>query len=299
MAYRHVVVSQAARIRTIKDQLIVEIDERHSLPIEDINAIVLESQQITISVASLAKLAEAGVAVFVCDEKHLPNGVLLPINSYSRQLRMLRLQADLPKVTAKHIWQYIVTAKIRNQAKCLELTRCENYSKLLSLSKKVKSGDSTNVEAQAASIYFRMLFGSHFRRREDSTINACLNYGYAIMRGMIAKNLVMYGLEPSWGIFHHSELNNFNLADDLLEPFRPIIDLIVAKNTWGTALDLTTEAKRELYNSLNMSTYSGGQIHSVAYAIERTVQSLSRCLNDPSQQLVLPELIEPRLHVYE
>jgi CRISPR-associated protein Cas1 len=237
--------------------------------------------------------------VYVCDEKHMPSAILHPFCRYSRQKKQLMMQLEQSKPATKRMWRDIVVAKIRNQAKCLELCGVdeEYYKKILNMSLLVQSGDPTNVEAQAAALYFRTLFGSSFTRSDENEINAALNYGYAIVRGYIARTLANYGFEPCIGIHHHSELNNFNLADDIIEPFRALVDLYVFQNMPNEVF--SSSDKRELCNILNYEMISNGERHSTAYAIERLIHSLERCMGGESDSLIIPHFEELRRHEYE
>ena len=191
----------------------------------------------------------------------------------------------------------MVQEKIRNQGRCLEFCGKENIvDKLVD---KVKSGDTTNVESMAAAAYFPMLFGEDFTRRTPYLVNDILNYGYMILRSAIARYLAIYGFEPSLGLFHHSELNAFNLADDLLEPFRPLVDLYAFRFVESEEEYLTKEMRRGLVQLLNCNIRSGKEVHSVNHAIEREVQGLSRCFEDASAVLLLPELMPLQAHAYE
>lgn len=278
-------------------------DENYSIPIEDISSLMLETDKIQISSHALRELTLNGTVVYVCDEKHLPCGVFLPFNSHSRQLRVLQKQFNIKKPLQKRLWQQIVQQKILNQAECLKICNNEGYLKLLSLSKQVQSGDSTFIESQAAAQYFKMLYGNGFKRKnkpsfeETDVLNAAMNYGYAVIRALIARNLVAYGFETSLGIFHHSETNNFNLADDLLEPFRPIVDLFTVEKIEGETL--TSEHKRMLYNILHLEVRLGNENHSVMYAAEKTVKSLATVYKNDEGRLILPELIPLKTHQYE
>lgn len=166
------------------------------------------------------------------------------------------------------------------------------------MAERVKSGDSENVEATAAQKYFTVLFGKDFTRGEEGGRNAALNYGYAILRGSMARYLAVYGFTSAFGLHHRNSLNSFNLADDLMEPFRPVVDLMVSRYVCKGD-ELTPETKRMLFNCLNLDILSGGQHHSVAYAAERLVHSLNRSLSSGEAKLVLPKLLEPTQHSYE
>ena len=199
----------------------------------------------------------------------------------------------------KRLWQSIVKAKILNQAICLYLTGHTSQAEALrAMAERVRSGDSENVEAAAAQFYFPVLFGEGFTRGEDNGVNAGLNYGYAVLRGCIARYLAVYGFLPSLGLHHRSTLNAFNLADDLIEPFRPVVDLLTARSITEDE-ELSSPQKRLLFNCLNLDILSGKQHHSVSYAIERLVQSLSRSAERPEAGLLLPTLLETEQHRYE
>ena len=299
MAFRNVVVENPARISVKNQQLIINTEAEHSLPLEDISSLLLESTQSIITTAALSKLGQCGCAVFVCDEKHMPCAVLTPFACHSRGFAVLKAQLNMGEVLKKQLWQSIVKAKIKNQARCLKMCGYSEASEgLFNMAEEVRSGDSGNIEAVAAHRYFPALFGKSFIRGSDNGINAALNYGYAILRGCIARDLAVYGFQPELGLHHRNELNSFNLADDLIEPFRPLIDLMVY-----TCFDMDGELdkykKRQLLNCLNLDILSGKQKHSASYAIERLVQSLSRSISSGKAGLILPELIELKQHSYE
>jgi len=299
MAFRNLFVGNNAYISTKQEQLLVKTDSEHSFPIEDINAVLLESRHITITTSAMAKLAQYGVAMFVCDEKHLPCGVLHPMSQHSRERKWLLLQISQDKPKLKRLWQQIVKTKILNQAECLRLCEIEGELRLKTIAKEVLSGDTGNAEGIAAGFYFKKLFGKDFTRDMDCLRNAALNYGYAIMRGIIARTLAVYGYCPALGIHHHSELNAFNLADDFIEPLRPLVDLYVAKNIPAGEGNLTPEIKHGLFGLLNMAIESGGEKHSISYAVDRMVQSLGRCFEGADKSLVLPGLIGLVPHLYD
>lgn len=297
MAFRNIMIENPATISVKNSQLIIKTDCEHSVAIEDISAVMLENRQSTITTAALSALGQRGCAVFMCDEKHMPCAVLNGFSQYCREYAVLKSQLHTGEVLKKHLWREIVVAKIKNQAKCLAYVR-NNDVGLLPMTETVRSGDSGNVEATAAQKYFPALFGSDFTRSNENGINAGLNYGYAILRGYMARCLTVYGFLPALGLHHRSELNNFNLADDLMEPFRPVIDLLVStlfdENTF-----LTPENKRMLFNCLNLDILFDGKHQSIAYAMELEVQSLSRSLSEAENRLILPELLELNQHSYE
>lgn len=167
--------------------------------------------------------------------------------------------------------------------------------------KEVQSGDRTHVEAKAAAYYFRCMYGLGFSRGNDHIINSTLNYGYAIIRGMIARSIICYGLEPSIGIFHHSELNNYNLADDMIEPFRPLVDLYVSSHFDISEIDstLTPEMKKGLFGIINFDMSVKGDMRIVSNCIDMLIASYSSALQGNRTELDLPELIQLQVHSYE
>ncbi len=299
MSYRNIVISSNVRIGVKNEQLVISGEVEGSVPIEDIKILMIESRTATISSYALSLLAQRGVCVFLCDDKHLPCAIMTPFSQNSRQRKQIELQFSQSKPKLKNMWSEIVISKILNQAKCLELCGIdkEDVQKLRAFTKRVLSGDSTNVEAVAALYYFTHLFGEGFSRKDENDINSALNYGYAIIRGYICRTVAKYGYEPSIGIHHCSQLNNFNLADDLIEPFRPLVDLFVFKKCLG--LDFDKNVKRDLATILNYEIMYKGQKHSAAYAIELVVQSLGKNFSQDAERLVLPELNGLVLHEYE
>ena len=299
MAFRTIVVERPAAISVNRAQLVIRSDREHRVSPEDLSVLLIESRQSTISAAALSLLGQCGCTVFFCDEKHLPCAVLLPYLQHSRNLSVIKMQIEMPAPLKKQLWKNIVVSKITNQAACLSLIGKEDTAaELLALCKRVRSGDTENMEAIAAAKYFKHLFGSSFTRKSELPINSALNYGYAIIRGCMARNLTSYGFLPALGLHHKNELNAFNLADDMMEPFRPLVDVFVSLG-FETEDDFSTPMKRQLANILNLDLLSGGQHHSAAFSIERMVQSLSRSLSEGTSLLVLPELCELRQHTYE
>ncbi len=299
MAYRNIFITNPCKISTKNEQFVIDGEIKATVPIEDINCVLIENPQVNISVYTLSKLAEEGVCVFTCDNRHMPCGVLMPFNQHSRQLQILEFQIAQTKPAQKQLWKQIVAAKVENQAKCLEICGKDGSEKLFAMAKRIGSGDPENIEGTAAAFYFKSLFGAGFSRTQEGHTNAMLNYGYAILRGVLARDLACYGFQPSLGIHHCSDLNAFNLADDLIEPFRPIVDLFVALNEDEDAEILTKEEKARLFNLLNAEIISKGEKHSVAYAMERTVKSLNKYYKKEGTEILLPELVELKQHSYE
>ena len=298
MKYRNIYIANKCYLSTKNNCLVIDNGEIDSVPIEDIRYVMVDNKQTIMSAALLSKLALAGATVSICDDFHLPTSVLFPDNVYSRKLKLLELQLDQTVPAKKRLWTQIVKSKIENQSKCLSFCGFEEQSRNLdNMAKAVKSGDPQNTEGRAAAYYFKALYGQDFRRGDDNEINASLNYGYSIIRSYIARTLVVYGLEPFLGVHHKSELNNFNLADDLLEPFRPFVDLY----TWQkmqNGIDFSTAYRAEMLSIMNMDMLSKKQYCSIDVAVERLVQSLVACYKKNQTELTLPELIELQYHRY-
>ncbi len=300
MPFRNVIIESPAHISLKNKQLIIKTDSEHSLAVEDISALLVENRASTVTAAALSYLGQSGCAVFICDEKHMPCAVLEPFSQHSRALAVLRQQLEASEPLKKRLWQRLVTAKISNQARCLKLCgKSADAEILFRMAENVKSGDPDNIEALAAQKYFPALFDAEFSRGSECVANAALNYGYAIIRGSVARHLSVYGFVPALGLHHKSTLNAFNLADDIMEPFRPVIDILVHSIITQDDEELTPELKRLMFNSLNHDILSGGSHHSVSYAVERLVHSLSRSLAEGKAELCLPELIDIEQHRYE
>lgn len=292
MAFRNVYVQNDVHFKIKDEQLVVTKENNdYKIPLEDINSICVESQRTIITTYALRKFIEHDIVLYICDEKHLPTGILVGTNNYSRQLKNIKLQIEMSKPLTKRIWQEIIKYKILNQAKCLQFNEKTGFELLADLTNSITSGDSTNVEARAAVFYFRKLFDKTFNRNKECIENAALNYGYAIIRGIIARTLVMYGFEPAIGLFHHNQLNNFNLADDLIEPFRPVVDLYVTNNIDFTKEYLDAEDKQIIYNVINCLVLIDGKKFNIQGAVEYMIKSLSTSMNKKENLIKNPILI--------
>ena len=301
MGYRRLMIENPAELSVQKDQLMIRTESQSaSIPIEDIDAVLIESNRVKWSVAVPTKLAQHGCALILCDEKHMPCCVLSPFMQHSRQLNVLKLQIELSEPKKKRLWQSIVRQKIRNQAECLsQFGMDEQANHLKKMAMAVMSGDSSFVEGVAAAFYFRTLFGEDFIRGiEEDGRNAALNYGYAILRAVIARSLAVYGLIPCLGLHHKSELNAFNLADDLIEPLRPLVDRLV-KQTVHPESNLEPMVKRALFGLLSFEMQINDKQYSASYAIEMMIQGLLRIMRGDEDSLSLPILSKQRQHQYE
>lgn len=274
MAFRTVVIANEAEIHVQAGQLVVLQDERVVIPTEDIAVLVLEHPRIHLSAAALSLLAAQGVATAVCNDRHMPTGILLSNNQHSRQLAATRWQMDATLPQKKRLWQQLVRAKILNQAACLEALERPGAQRLREYADRVQSGDSGNLEATAARYYFPRLMPGVGRHSGEGPDGA-LDYGYAILRAAVARSLVAHGLYPPLGIAHDGQLNAFNLADDILEPFRPFVDLLALQH--DCRVD-TVVGRSVLIGVLNEPCAIDGRCHSILTAIEETTTSFVRAL---------------------
>lgn len=297
MSWRHVMITENARLSVKRKQLVIQKEEMYTIPLQDIASILIESDAVSLSSRLLSECAMQKVSIISCDEKKIPNGIWTGFHQHSRQLTVLQMQLNTSKPVKKRIWQSIIQQKIRNQARCLEFAGKEGYSELEVIAKTVESGDASNREAYAAKKYFEYLFDKGFTRRSDDPTNRLLNYGYAIMRGAVARSLVNYGFTPCIGIYHDNQLNAFNLADDLMEVYRPIIDLYVSGNMTE---EWNIEVRSGLVNLLNSEVRITDERRSVTTSIDDMVKRLIATLreNDP-KYLKWPELLPLKADQYE
>lgn len=299
MGWRSLMISRPARLRREHFSLAIEQEETAYIPFEDIAVIVLNHRAINLTHPVLSACAEYGIGLYATGDNHQPSGVFLPFLPHSRTTRLLRKQLDIARPLAKQAWAAIIRRKIENQANCLRLAGRGGVERMDSYAHRVRSGDKDNLEGQAAAFYFAQLFGTGFYRAEDRWINAALDYGYAVLRGAIARGLVAHGLHPTLGLFHASEQNAFNLADDLIEPFRPLVDLHVVKNVPAMEGGLTPADKAALVALLNVDVAMSQGRMSVLSAVEYAVESLARLFEDGESALELPQLLGLQPHRLE
>jgi CRISPR-associated protein Cas1 len=299
VVWRSVMISRPARLRREHFSLAIDQEETAFVPFEDIAVIVLNHREITLTHPVLSACAEYGISLFATGANHQPAGVFLPFLPHTRATRMMRKQLGIARPRAKQAWASIVRRKIENQAICLKLCGKAGADRLASYARRVRSGDPDNLEAQAAAFYFAQLFGADFSRADAHWTNAALDYGYAVIRGAIARGLVAHGLHPSLGLFHDSEQNAFNLADDLIEPFRPLVDLHVTKCAAATEGELSPSDKQALVALLNVDVGMPQGRMSALAAIEYAVESLVRVYEEEDKELDLPVLIGLQTHRLE
>lgn len=270
-----------------------EAKENKSVPIEDAGMVILDNPHITISNALLMELSENNTAVIICNSSHLPYGLMLPMFSHHAFTEKLRSQIEASQPLNKNLWQQTVIAKIANQAALLKKSGAD-VKKLEFLSGEVRSGDTTNVEGRAAAFYWDKLYsGSSFlRHRFGEPPNNLLNYGYAILRAVVARSLVGSGLFPSVGIHHRNKYNPYCLADDIMEPFRPYVDELVLEITSENdeIEELTPALKRELLKIPVIDIETEGKSSPLMVGVQRTTASLAACFEGTSRKILYPEL---------
>lgn len=267
-------------------------------PIEDLSVVVLDHPQITITQGLLEALLENNVAVITCDARSMPVGLLLPLYGHSTQNERFRSQLAASLPLRKQLWQQTIRAKIENQACVLgKMTEVENRCMFVWASD-VRSGDPDNLEARAAAYYWRNFFSKEHpdftREREGAAPNNLLNYGYAILRAVIARSLVCSGLLPTLGIHHHNRYNAYCLADDIMEPYRPYVDELVMRIIRNHAdyAVLTRELKAQLLTIPTLDVVINGKRSPLMIAASTTTASLAKCFNGEQRRIIYPTMMQ-------
>lgn len=261
-------------------------------PIEDLGFIILNHPQITFTQAVMQEMAANNTAVVFCDEKHHPCSMLFHLDGHQVQNEHFRAQVSASQPLMKQLWQQTIVAKVRNQAAVLERTG-ESGDALRHISTKVKSGDTDNQEAKAARHYWKKLFGPTFtRERFGAPPNPTLNFGYAILRAAVARALVGSGLLPTLGIHHHNKYNAYCLADDIMEPYRPYVDLTVweLRNTDPAYHVMKPSVKESLLGILSCDVCMGKKKRPLMVALSETTASLSQCFAGERKKIKYPTL---------
>jgi CRISPR-associated protein Cas1 len=265
------------------------------VPIEDIGVIVLDNKQITITQGALGALLDNNVAVITCDEHRMPSGLMLPLDGNTTQSERFRDQIEASLPLKKQLWQQTIQAKILNQSTVLYRQRGLECGNMEAWAKHVKSGDSDNLEGRAAAFYWQNLFGhiKGFRRdREGVSPNNLLNYGYAILRAVVARSLVGSGLLPTLGIHHHNRYNAYCLADDIMEPYRPYVDKLVAEivDSGADITNLTKEIKGQLLSIPVLDVVINGRRSPLMIGVGMTTASLYKCYSGEIRKIAYPSM---------
>jgi CRISPR-associated protein Cas1 len=291
MIKRVVEVGSPAKLSLRLGQLIVTPEDGNegSVPLEDLGVLVLDDPRIVPTTALLVECARNNVAVIMCDARHLPCALTLPLEGHTLMQKHLMQQLSASQPTRKRVWQAVVQAKVLAQARVLEMTTGGD-TRLRGLASAVRSGDPDNIEARAARAYWPALFGPAFIRDTDADgINALLNYGYAIIRAAVARAIVGAGMNPALGVFHRGRENAFTLADDLMEPLRPAVDLVVIRlEREGKALTVDRPAKRALLGLLAESVCIRELHYPLLVGLAHYVSSVRQYLAGETEVLEIP-----------
>jgi CRISPR-associated protein Cas1 len=294
MVKRTLHFSNPAHLSFSNAQLVIDIKGEQkitkTIPIEDIGVVIIEHPQITLSMSVLDALIKANVAVVSCDDHYMPSGMFLPLDGHNTQTERIRNQLNASEPLKKQLWQQTIKCKIENQAAVLEKLGIDGR-RLKLLASKVLSGDSSNLEAQAAAYYWQQLYGSDFvRSRKMESPNAQLNYGYAILRSLVARALSASGMYPSVGIHHRNKYNAFCLADDIMEPYRPFVDWQVINMFDGTELEtgLTKDQKIKLLSLPQLDISIQQLTRPLFHAVSITTASLYKCFDGEIRKVSYP-----------
>jgi CRISPR-associated protein Cas1 len=283
MSWRIIYIEEAEEMKLYLDNLKVIKDEQEILiPLSDIHTIIVDNLRTVITGRLLNKLADYHILLIICNESHNPNVFSLGLYSHYRVYGVLKQQLEWDESIKGEMWKRIVQIKINNQRSVLEyLNKSSDVSRRLQiLANEVEFDDLHNREGHAAKLYFNELFGENFRRERGSvdSYNAALNYGYIVLRACVTRTIVAYGLHPALGIGHRNQFNAFNLADDCMEVFRPVVDLWVATTVKDSDY-LSKEVKQQLIRRLSAKLDIGGQRQTVLNAIDLFVQSFIKAMN--------------------
>ena len=266
-----------------------------TIPIEDIGVVLLNNKRITITSSALEALIENNAAVVTCDSKNMPNGLLLSLCGNTTQNERFRTQIEASLPLKKQLWQQTIRQKINNQAKLLNTYTNAKMGCMYAWADKVRSGDSDNIEARAAAYYWKNLFSNipnFVRGRDGAPPNNLLNYGYAILRAVVARSLVASGLLPTLGLHHHNKYNAYCLADDIMEPYRPYVDGLVLDimSSINDYTELTKDIKMKLLEIPVLDTMIGDKKSPLMIATQQTTASLYKCFSGEQRKMLYPEL---------
>lgn len=268
-------------------------ESERTIPIEDIGVVVLDHKRITITSGVLEALLDNSCAVITCDSRSMPIGLLLPLCGNTTQSERFRHQLNASIPLRKQLWQQTIKQKILNQENVLRKHSEVETSCMCIWSSEVKSGDTDNMEARAAAYYWKNLFKDipdFVRDREGVAPNSLLNYGYAILRAVIARSLVISGMLPTFGIHHHNRYNAYCLADDIMEPFRPYVDDLVINimNRVDDYSEITKEIKMMLLSIPTMDVVIDGKRSPLMVAALQTTASLYKCFSGELRRIAYP-----------
>ena len=263
--------------------------ELGSVPLDDIAVLLLSAQCVTVTKNILNALSERGCITIFCGSNYIPQSMVVPVANHTYFTKIIKTQINATEPFKKRIWQQIVIQKIKNQSLNLKFCKKDNVDFVEKISRMVKSGDPDNREAYAAKIYWKSLFGDSFIRNKDGDgVNAFLNYGYAILRAAMVRAICSHGLIPSLGIHHDNNMNQFCLADDLFEIFRPIVDRFVYKLYESGETELKPENKRVLANLLKVKVHTSEGETQIVQSMQYMMSSFVKALEAGKPDIELP-----------
>lgn len=291
MGFRTLEISEKAEIHIKFGQLEITTDQgRVQIPIEDLSQIMVHGANIRMSTMDLSILAQNKVAVMTLDEKYLPTAIVLPFEGHSRQSKMMHAQVALDPQKRRLLWVEIVKQKISNQSRALSILGLPGAERVAGYLDGITEENVDYAEALAAKDYFAY-YHEGLNRKSEEPVNSRLNYGYAVVRSAIARNLVAVGFHPTFGLHHDSQLNAFNLADDLIEPYRAIVDLVAHENI-GSSIRLSKTERREIAHVVHNACSVNGVKVNVLTAISMMCESLRKIILDKSAEaLALPMIL--------
>ncbi|WP_270302029.1 type II CRISPR-associated endonuclease Cas1 [Baileyella intestinalis] len=291
MPFRTLEISNPAEVHVCKGQLVVTNEEgTFSIPLEDLSTIVCSGPNIRMSTMAQCQIAAADISMMIINEKYHPSCILLPVESNVRQTLVMRGQIEMIKSEKDQIWLSLIKRKIENQSRGLTLLGCCGAEKILQYTCNLNITNVDVNEANAAKDYFNYLHPG-LNRRNDDPVNSCLNYGYAVLRNAIIRTIMLAGLLPAIGFHHDNYLNAFNLADDLIEPWRPFVDIIALKDP-GTSTVLSKGKRRELAMVLHNACLINEHTLSVQSGIEEMINRIrTRIMAGSDTELLLPTLL--------
>ncbi len=295
MIKRTIYIGSPTYLRLKQNQLQIEDAKtrelKGSIPVEDMALLMLDHFQITISNQVITRLQGNNVAIINCDAHHLPLGIMLPLYGHTEHSERVRIQLGVSEPLKKQLWKQTVVQKIKNQEALLLLNN-KASEPLEIYSSEVKSGDTSNREGMAAQYYWKQLFENFSRERFGEAPNHLLNFGYAVLRSIVARALVSSGLLPVLGIFHRNKYNPYCLADDVMEPYRPFVDKMVYNYVFmnGVTKELTKEAKAYLLKIATQDVWIDGVVRPLMVAVTTTTASLYKCYTGELRQIKYPVL---------
>lgn len=292
MSFRQIIVKQANYLSFEEKNVKVTYEEGDKetlkIPLEDVALIVIENNQSIISLNLINQCMGNNIVIITCNDKKLPQGIIKPFSNHYRQLENIYKQLEYTDTQKKILWKEIIKQKINNQINVLKLTNGEEkiIEKMIKYKLLIKRNDITNREAVCAKLFFEEMYGNEFKRFIDDKINATLNYGYSILVSSIVRQLVSYGIDPRFGIWHSSKSNSLNLAYDLVEPFRPIVDYYIKSKYEFISDDLTPKVRRELVALLNAKVECQNKEYRLQNAIELFVKQYLLILRGEEKDLL-------------